>query len=48
MIERLLDWSIANRLFIVLAAVALSAAGLWAVRTTRILRFRSCSFVSAT
>ena len=36
MIERLLDWSIANRLFIVLAAVALSAAGLWAVRTTPI------------
>ncbi|PEQ11542.1 cation transporter [Novosphingobium sp. PC22D] len=36
MIERLLDWSIANRLFVVLAAVALSAAGLWAVRTTPI------------
>ena len=36
MIERLLDWSIANRLFIVLAAVALLAAGLWAVRTTPI------------
>ena len=36
MIERLLDWSIANRLFIVLAAIALSAAGLWAVRTTPI------------
>ena len=36
MIERLLDWSIANRLFVVLAAVALSAAGLWAVHTTPI------------
>ncbi|MCJ2187661.1 efflux RND transporter permease subunit [Novosphingobium beihaiensis] len=36
MIERLLDWSIANRLFVVLAAIALSAAGIWAVRTTPI------------
>ena len=34
MIARIIDASIANRLFIVLAAVALTLAGLWAVRTT--------------
>ena len=36
MIERLLDWSIANRLFVVLAAIVLSAAGIWAMRSTPI------------
>ncbi|MGE4340107.1 MAG: efflux RND transporter permease subunit [Pigmentiphaga sp.] len=34
MIGRLIDWSIANRLFVVLAAIAVTLAGLWAVRTT--------------
>lgn len=34
MIARIIDASIANRLFIVLAAVALALGGLWAVRTT--------------
>ncbi|KHK93401.1 efflux RND transporter permease subunit [Novosphingobium malaysiense] len=34
MIGRLIDWSIANRLFIVLAAIAVTFGGLWAVRTT--------------
>jgi Cu(I)/Ag(I) efflux system membrane protein CusA/SilA len=33
-IERLIDGSIANRLFVVLAAVALALTGLWALRTT--------------
>jgi Cu(I)/Ag(I) efflux system membrane protein CusA/SilA len=34
MISRLIDGSIANRLFVVLAAVALALIGLWAMRTT--------------
>lgn len=34
MIARIIDASIANRLFIVLAAAALALGGLWAVRTT--------------
>ena len=34
MIARIIDVSIANRLFIVLAALVLSLAGYWAVRTT--------------
>jgi len=34
MIGRLIDWSIANRLFVVLAAIAVTLGGLWAVRTT--------------
>ncbi|MEO6041538.1 MAG: efflux RND transporter permease subunit [Croceibacterium sp.] len=34
MIARIIDGSIANRLFVVLAAVALALAGLWALRTT--------------
>jgi Cu(I)/Ag(I) efflux system membrane protein CusA/SilA len=34
MIARIIDASIANRLFIVLAAITLTLAGLWAVRTT--------------
>ena len=34
MIERLIDGSIANRLFVVLAAVALTLTGFWALRTT--------------
>lgn len=34
MIGRLIDWSIANRLFVVLAAIAITLGGLWAVRTT--------------
>ena len=36
MIARLLGWSITNRLFIVLAAIALSVTGIWAVRSTPI------------
>ena len=36
MIARLIDGSIANRLFVVLAALAILAAGYWAVRTTPI------------
>ena len=34
MIARIIDASIANRLFIVLAAIAVTLGGLWAVRTT--------------
>lgn len=34
MIARIIDASIANRLFIVLAAIALTLGGFWAVRTT--------------
>ena len=34
MIARIIDASIANRLFIVLAAIAITLGGLWAVRTT--------------
>jgi copper/silver efflux system protein len=34
MIARIIDSSIANRLFVVLAAVGLALAGFWAVRTT--------------
>lgn len=34
MIARIIDASIANRLFIVLAAIAVTLAGFWAVRTT--------------
>ncbi|KPL67297.1 cation transporter [Erythrobacter sp. SG61-1L] len=34
MIGRLIDWSIANRLFVVLTAIAVTLGGLWAVRTT--------------
>ncbi|MGV2495269.1 efflux RND transporter permease subunit [Pelagerythrobacter aerophilus] len=34
MIARIIDSSIANRLFIVLAAITLALAGLWAMRTT--------------
>jgi len=34
MIARIIDASIANRLFIVLAAIAITLAGFWAVRTT--------------
>ncbi|MXO60949.1 CusA/CzcA family heavy metal efflux RND transporter [Altererythrobacter salegens] len=34
MIARIIDVSIANRLFIVLAAIALAVGGFWAVRTT--------------
>ncbi|MGB7404788.1 MAG: efflux RND transporter permease subunit [Pacificimonas sp.] len=34
MIARIIDASIANRIFVVLAAIALALAGLWAVRTT--------------
>ena len=36
MIARLLGWSVTNRLFIVLAAIALSVTGIWAVRSTPI------------
>lgn len=36
MIARLIQWSVANRLFVVLGALALVAAGLWAVRATPI------------
>ena len=34
MIARLIHWSVANRFFVVLGALALMAAGLWAVRST--------------
>ena len=34
MIARIIDASIANRLFIVLAAIAVTLGGVWAVRTT--------------
>ena len=34
MIARIIGWSAANRLFVLLAAVALLAVGLWAVRST--------------
>lgn len=34
MIERIIDSSIANRFFVVLAAIGLALAGFWAVRTT--------------
>ncbi|HEY9092263.1 efflux RND transporter permease subunit [Parasphingorhabdus sp.] len=34
MIARIIDASIANRLFVVLAAIAITLAGMWAVRTT--------------
>jgi len=34
MIARIIDASIANRLFIVLAAIAVTLGGFWAVRTT--------------
>ncbi len=34
MIARIIDGSIANRLFVVLAAIAIALAGFWAVRTT--------------
>ncbi len=34
MIARIIDGSIANRFFVVLAAIGLALAGLWAVRTT--------------
>ena len=34
MIARIIDASIANRLFIVLGAIAVTLAGFWAVRTT--------------
>ena len=34
MIARIIDASIANRLFVVLAAITLTLAGLWAMRTT--------------
>lgn len=34
MIARIIDASIANRLFIILAAITLALAGLWAMRTT--------------
>ncbi len=36
MIARLILWSVANKLFVVLGALALVAAGLWAVRATPI------------
>ena len=36
MIARLIHWSVQNRFFVVLGALALMAAGLWAVRTTPI------------
>jgi len=34
MIARIIDASIANRLFVILAAIAITLAGMWAVRTT--------------
>ncbi|WP_341712157.1 efflux RND transporter permease subunit [Erythrobacter sp.] len=34
MIERIIERSIANRMFVVLAAIAVTLGGLWAVRTT--------------
>ncbi len=34
MIARIIDASIANRLFVVLAAIAITLAGMWAVHTT--------------
>ena len=34
MIARIIDSSIANRFFVVLAAIGLALAGFWAVRTT--------------
>jgi len=36
MIARLIQWSVANKLFVMLGALALVAAGLWAVRATPI------------
>ena len=36
MIARIIDASIANRLFVALAALALAVGGFWAVRTTPI------------
>lgn len=36
MIARIILWSVANKLFVVLGALALVAAGLWAVRVTPI------------
>ena len=36
MIARIIDASIANRLFVVLAAIAITLAGMWAVRTTAV------------
>ncbi len=36
MIARLIAWSVANKLLVVLGALALAAAGLWAVRATPI------------
>ena len=36
MIARIIQWSVANKLFVVLGALALVAAGLWAVRATPI------------
>ncbi|MDC7810182.1 efflux RND transporter permease subunit [Sphingomonas koreensis] len=36
MIARLIAWSVTNKLFVVLGALALAAAGLWAVRATPI------------
>ncbi|MCX8475860.1 MAG: efflux RND transporter permease subunit [Sphingomonas sp.] len=36
MIARLIQWSVANKLFVVLGALALVVAGLWAVRATPI------------
>ena len=38
MIARIIDLSIANRLIIVLAAIAVTLAGFWAVRATRFAR----------
>ena len=36
MIEQLIRWSIANRILVLIAALFVVAAGLWAVRTTSI------------
>ena len=36
MIARIIDASIANRLFVILAAIAITLAGMWAVRTTAV------------
>jgi len=41
MIERLMAWSLRNRLAVVFAVVATVAVGAWAVRTIRSTRSRT-------
>src|SRR3546814_20085216 len=41
MIARIIEGSIANRLFIVLASIVIALAGFWAVRTTPVDALRS-------